>query len=173
MNLHMGLFPDGMIVRHDCDTPRCVNPAHLRLGTHKDNVRDMVNRRRAAWQKPGFPRGEASRFAKLCELDVIRLRRRQMEAGRVFQAGPRIWGNAAIAPRGHHWRNVAARKAAPGPRLGLPRPNRDGATRAYQDLPGVLSVFDMKARPGDCGFDATCLRQRRLACGKCHCGRPH
>lgn len=41
-----GSIPDGMIVRHKCDTPQCVNPDHLEVGTTSDNIADKINRRR-------------------------------------------------------------------------------------------------------------------------------
>ena len=41
-----GEIIDNLHVLHSCDNRYCVNPAHLRLGTNRDNVSDMVSRKR-------------------------------------------------------------------------------------------------------------------------------
>lgn len=60
-----GPIPAGLHVLHSCDVPRCIEPAHLRVGTNADNIADKVRRGRA-WQ----PKGSKSSNALLTEAKV-------------------------------------------------------------------------------------------------------
>ena len=70
-------IPDGMIVMHMCDNPQCVNPSHLRLGTHQENNDDKVRKNRQAKgdafknRKPAV--GSRNGLAKLTEQQAMEI----------------------------------------------------------------------------------------------------
>ncbi len=69
--LHVGEIPKGMCVLHKCDVPACVNPDHLFLGTHQDNMRDKtVKGRHVSTKGQTYNRGSVHGEAKLNEVDV-------------------------------------------------------------------------------------------------------
>lgn len=65
-------IPDGEEIRHSCDTPSCVNPAHLITGTRSDNMQDCIGRKR-------FRRGNRHPHAKLTFEQAQEIRRRWTE----------------------------------------------------------------------------------------------
>lgn len=71
--MHKGPIPEGMVVMHKCDTPLCVNPLHLKMGTVAENNADMCAKGR---QRVGatFAIGEANSRAKITAENVIEIR---------------------------------------------------------------------------------------------------
>ncbi len=69
-------IPDGLLVLHSCDNKLCCNPAHLRLGTHSDNIKEAYAR---GLRVVRDSRGEKHGGAKLTEKDVLEIRRLSAE----------------------------------------------------------------------------------------------
>jgi len=60
-----GTIKEGLLIRHICDNPSCVNPNHLLVGTHQDNTQDKLDRNRLNPAK-----GENNGQSILTELEV-------------------------------------------------------------------------------------------------------
>lgn len=60
-------IPNGLLVCHTCDVRHCVNPEHLFLGTHKDNMVDAMHKGRVAT-------GDSNSMTKLSPEDIKNIR---------------------------------------------------------------------------------------------------
>jgi hypothetical protein len=101
---YVGPIPEGLWVLHRCDNPRCVNPTHLFLGTHKDNMADMVAKGRHCPVS-----GERNKSARLTEAQVreMRLRRQAGEQVKVLAGEYGVSGmTVSKITRGLKWRHV-------------------------------------------------------------------
>ena len=102
--VYHGEIPDGMEVCRKCDNRCCVNPDHLFLGTHQDNMDDRENKGRNKPQK-----GEKNGRAKLSEADVLDMKS-QRNKGVSFQKIADEYGvhkkTVMDAISGKHWSEV-------------------------------------------------------------------
>jgi hypothetical protein len=97
-------IPPDKVVMHSCDNRLCINPAHLSIGTPKQNSEDMVSKGRA---RGGSPPGELASKSKLTEEDVVAMRFLRRSKGLSYAKLGRMFGiaaqNARLACLGITW----------------------------------------------------------------------
>ena len=88
-------------ILHKCDTPSCINPEHLFIGTQLDNMRDKINKGR---DKYSF--GEAHYNSKLKETDIIYIKnssKKNKDLAIELQVDA---SHISRIRRGERWKNV-------------------------------------------------------------------
>lgn len=102
--LTFGEIPDGLLICHRCDSPHCVNPRHLFMGTNGDNMMDASRKGRL-----NAPRGENHAGSKLKNEDVFEIRRLRnqglsySELGRKFNCSDVNIKNIIV---GKKWKHI-------------------------------------------------------------------
>lgn len=106
-----GKVPPKKCVCHICDNRRCVNPDHLFLGTHAENMADMRAKGRA-----NPPKGERHPSAKLSERDVSIIKwclDAGVRANKLAELYGVSKGAIGFIARGEHWKDVRPIEYAP------------------------------------------------------------
>lgn len=108
--LFVAPVPIGILVRHSCDNIRCVNPAHLLLGSQKENMADCLQRGRFAVARHPS--------AKLSPEKILEMRG-MARSGLSFAAIAKQFGvdrkTATDAVRGRSWRAETTRLLSGSP----------------------------------------------------------
>lgn len=109
--LFRGLIPEGLFILHKCDNPPCVNPDHLFLGTHAENMRDMLEKGRGNRKitTGSFAFGEEHRMSLLSNEQVSFIRtsdKSYVELAKILGVSAQVVGDAG---RGRTYTKVRAK----------------------------------------------------------------
>ena len=91
-----GPIPKGLILRHVCDNPSCINVAHLKVGTQQDNMNDMCERGRHA-------KGTKIYSSKLSEQDVLKIYSSKMTTKDLAKRFKVCAGHISAIKHGRTW----------------------------------------------------------------------
>lgn len=101
----VGEVPHGLEVKHSCHNRLCVNIAHLSVGTHAENMEEMIEAGRN-----NQPKGEKHPGAKLTELDVQRIKELLAQGNRVCEIAKMYnmgWNAIDSIKTGKSWSHLA------------------------------------------------------------------
>ena len=108
----VGPIPKGLLCLHRCDTPACINPDHLFLGTQQDNMSDKVRKGRQARQKGEAHGGAVLTAVQAAEVRFLAQQGRllQREIGALYGVARETVSQIA---RGKLWPDVSPRAPRP------------------------------------------------------------
>jgi hypothetical protein len=98
--LAKGPIPDGLFVCHKCDVPSCINPAHLFLGTHEENMADRdAKKRHSHHERHGMAKIDLATAAKIFASKGF-----QRDIAKLFGVSQTtVW----FIKSGRHWKGAA------------------------------------------------------------------
>lgn len=97
--LFKGEILDGLLVCHECDNPPCVNPNHLFIGTHADNMHDMHAKGRGM-------RGESHTNSKFTQEQILEIHFDSRSLGKIAAAYGISKSHACGIKKGVFWRHL-------------------------------------------------------------------
>lgn len=107
--IHFGLIPPNMLIRHLCNNPACCNPSHLLPGTPRDNHLDMQRSNRM--YVPISLKGEENSCSKLTEDQVAEIYcsdARGVDLAKKYNISPSA---VSCIRLGKTWRHVTSHQA--------------------------------------------------------------
>lgn len=147
--IFFGAIPEGLCVCHRCDSPPCINPHHLWLGSLKENNQDRNQKDRTA-------KGSANSQSKLSEKEVIAIRDlyqtgefTQAHIARIFGVSPQTIGHLI---NNRYWKHVGSDR---NPHSQRPKSKYRGVTydQSYGRWRAQITVNSQRISLGYFGTD--------------------